>query len=151
MIVPKFHKVTGLEHHSCRYTNTLYWNSIQFICCRLRTDHCSQDYLKHCGHWPQLLLPSFPNMPQICTYTLSGSSWSCRSLDVTLALIPVPSHMTPISFATILMIPTGFPDGKRKINVISTIQMEKACFFSIDSLYFDADTQKLLVHLFVSE
>jgi len=53
---------------------------------------------------------------------------------MTLALIPVPSHMTPISFTTILMIPTGFPDGKRKINVISAVQIEKGDFFSIDSL-----------------
>lgn len=61
---------------------------------------------------------------------------------MTLALIPVPSHMTPISFTTILMIPTGFPDGKRKINVISTVQMEKAYFF-----HKTVFTQKLLIFL----
>lgn len=71
-----------------------------------------------------------------------------QGLDVTLALIPVPSHLTPISLATILMIPTGFPDGKRKINVISTIQMEKGYFFFPETIS-DAGTQELLIHLVV--
>lgn len=69
---------------------------------------------------------------------------------MTLALIPVPSHVTPISFATILMIPTGFPDGKEKNKCYQHSPNEKGLFFTIDVPHFDADAQGLF-HSFLSK
>lgn len=127
MLAPNFRKAPGLEHHCCRTHHRSLLELQPIYLLQVQSPSLLPGLFETLWPLPSGVTTLISSMAQICTYTLSGSCWSCRGLDVTLALIPVPSHMTPISFTTILMIPTGFPDGKR--NVISTIQMEKVWVF----------------------